>query len=137
MGLLRDLTGTAAWTVADAGPLRDLVSAVVTADGSVDVAEHATVEALFESIPQLRAAPSESRPPVTGEKALLARLAAVTDDKLRRQLFVLAVDLALASEGAHDREDALVTSLQTALKIDAEFATQTITVLAHKYARAR
>src|SRR4051812_46460726 len=55
MGLLRDLTTTTAWGDGDdAGPIRDLLSAAVVADGTVDHAEHITVEALYETVPQLR-----------------------------------------------------------------------------------
>src|SRR5258708_5295500 len=111
MGLLRDLVASQpTGQASDAGPLRDLISAVVTADGKVDLAEHITVEALFETVPQLRAAPDAQRPPAM-RKALLGQLRAITDPRLRRQLFVLAVDLALASDGANEREDAFIEEL--------------------------
>ncbi len=50
---------------------------------------------------------------------------------------MLAIDLVLASEGAHDREDVFVEELRAALRIDEAFARQAITVLAYKYARSR
>ena len=101
MGLLRELTSDSNQvTDTDASFLRDLISAMVTADGAVDLAEHVTVEALFETVPQLRAAPVDARPPIAGRKALLSKLSTIGTDKLRRQLFVIAVDLALASDGA-------------------------------------
>jgi uncharacterized membrane protein YebE (DUF533 family) len=120
----------------EADLLRDLVSAVVTADGSVDRAEHLTVEALYETLPQLRASAAYERPPVASRKALLARLADCTDEPFCKQLFVVAVDLALASEGAHTREDAFIDELRSALRIDDAFARATVITLAHKYARA-
>jgi hypothetical protein len=110
---------------------------VVTADGEVDLAEHVTVEALYETVPQLRQAPTAVRPPTAGRNALLASMKKVTEPRLRTQLFVLAVDLALASEGATEREDVFVEELQRVLGIDDDFARSTITVLACKYARAR
>jgi len=138
MGLLRDLTAPQPiGRTEDAGPIRDLISAIVTADGSVDLAEHVTVEALYESVPQLRQAPASSRPPATGRTSLIAEMERVREPRLRRQLFVLAVDLALASEGATEREDSFIEELQEALHIDEAFAKQTITVLACKYARSR
>ena len=137
MGLLRELTATQpTGRTEDAGALRDLISAAVTADGTVDVAEHVTVEALYETVPQLRSAPADQRPPATGRKALLASMRKVGDEKLRRQLFVLAVDLALSSEGATEREDELLDELRSALSIDEAFARQAISVLAYKYARS-
>ncbi len=138
MGLLRDLTATQpTGKPEDAGALRDLLSAVVTSDGSVDLAEHITVEALYETLPQLRHAPADERPPIASRKALLAAMQKVADDKLRKQLFVLAVDLALASDGATEREDVFVEELRQALSIEEGFARQAISVLAFKYARSR
>jgi hypothetical protein len=135
MGLLRDLVASqSTGQPSDAGLLRDLISAVVTADGAVDVAEHITVEALHETVPQLRAAPTAARPPAM-RRALLPQLAQIKDARLRRQLFVIAVDLALASEGVNEREDLFVEELQKTLAIDDAFAKQTIAVLAAKYAR--
>ena len=136
MGLLRDLTASQPTGQAtDAGPLRDLISAIVTADGVVDVAEHVSVEALYETIPQLRNAPESARPPQS-RKACLEGLKKLTNERLKRQLFVLAVDLALASEGATDREDVFVDELRVALGLDDRFAKQVISVLSYKYARA-
>jgi hypothetical protein len=135
MGLLRDLVASQpTGQASDAGPLRDLISAVVNADGQVDVAEHITVEALHETVPQLRGAPEAERPPAM-RKALLGQMRLVTDPRLRRQLFVVAVDLALASDGVNEREDDFVEELRAALSIDDAFAKQTIAVLAAKYAR--
>jgi hypothetical protein len=135
MGLLRDLVATTpTGKPEDAGALRDLISAVVTADGSVDAAEHITVEALHETVPQLRAAPPATQPPAL-RKALLASLKKVTDPRLRRQLWVIAVDLALSSEGVSEREDLFLEELRAVLSIDDAFARQTIAVFAAKYAR--
>ncbi|MEO6954185.1 MAG: hypothetical protein ABI321_20445 [Polyangia bacterium] len=138
MGMLAELTGTATSTggSAEADLLRDLVSAMVTADGSVDAAEHLTVEALYETLPQLRAAPAYERPPIASRKTLLARLADVENEAFRKQLFVVAVDLALSSEGANTREDAFVDQLRAALRIDDPFAHAVVVTIAHKYARA-
>jgi hypothetical protein len=137
MGMLRDLTTPApTGSATDAGTLRDLISAAVTSDGTVDVAEHVTVEALYETVPQLRAAPDAKRPPAA-RAALLSQLGKVANDKLRKQLFVIAIDLVLSSEGASDREDAFVEELRSALRIDDAFARNAITVVAHKYARAK
>lgn len=138
MGLLKDLTAALATGAStDAALLRDLVSATVTSDGSVDSAEHLTVEALYETLPQLRAADPCTRPPSSSRKGLLATLAAVADEHLRKQLFVVAVDLALASEGASEREDVFIGELVSALRLDEAFAKSVIVVVSHKYGRAR
>ena len=76
MGLLKDLTAALATGAStDAALLRDLISATVTSDGSVDSAEHLTVEALYETLPQLRADDPYTRPPSSSRKGLLATLA--------------------------------------------------------------
>ncbi len=138
MGLLKDLTAALATGAStDAALLRDLISATVTSDGSVDSAEHLTVEALYETLPQLRAADPYTRPPSSSRKGLLATLAAVADERLRKQLFVVAVDLALASEGASEREDVFIGELVSALRLDEAFAKSVIVVVSHKYGRAR
>jgi hypothetical protein len=135
MGLLRDLVATTqTGKPDDAGPLRDLISAVVTADGSVDAAEHITVEALHETVPQLRAAPTATRPPAM-RKQLLASLQKVKDARLQRQLWVIAVDLALSSDGVNEREDLFLDELRAVLHIDDAFAKSTVAVFAAKYAR--
>ena len=138
MGMLAELTtmATTKGGQSEADLLRDLVSAIVTVDGSVDRAEHLTVEALYETLPQLRGIPAYGRPPVASRKALLARLAECTDEPFCKQLFVVAVDLALASEGAHTREDVFIEELRSALRIDDAFAHAAVLTLAHKYARA-
>lgn len=136
MGLLRDLTTSSpTGSPRDAGLLRDLVSAAVTSDGSVDVGEHVTVEALYETVPQLRAAPAAARPPAQRD-ALLAAARKVDDKRLARQLFVIAIDLVLASNGVTEREDEFVEELRAALRIDDTFARTAIATVAHKYARA-
>ena len=138
MGLLSELTASQpGGHPDDVATLRDLISAVVISDGSVDVAEHLSVEALHETVPQLRGAAQSTRPPIASRATLLAQLAKVADDELRRQLFVIAVDLALSSEGASEREDTFIAQLQRTLELGDSFARETITVLAYKYARAR
>jgi hypothetical protein len=136
MGLLNDLTAAElASTPADAAALRDVLSAIGTVDGRLDRTERAVIEALFATIPQLRDHPA-SVPPRASRERILEALGKLEDERLRRQCFVLAVELAIASEGINEAEDGYLESLRAALRIDDSFARHTVEVLACKYARA-
>jgi len=138
MGLLSELTVDPYGSTNDAGPLYDLMSAMSSVDGSVDGGELAVIAALHRTLPQLQAPSAHSaRPPESSRKRLLTQLAALESLPLRRQCFVVAVEVALASGGAHHAEDAYLEDVRTALRIDEAFARQTIQVIAVKYACAK
>jgi tellurite resistance protein len=135
MGLLRELTSTANHGSTDeARPLRDIVSVMGTIDGKLDPSERAVIAALFHTLPQLKDMEPSSVPPKVNRAQLLEELQQLSEPRLRRQCFVVAVEVALASGGVNDSEDQYVERLRSALRIDDAFARQTIEVLAHKYA---
>jgi uncharacterized membrane protein YebE (DUF533 family) len=135
MGLLTQYTALELAAPGDARALRDVLSAVGSVDGVVDAQESALIAAFFRTIPQLRDEPVRV-PPRAAREALLAELGALPSERLRRQCFVVAVELAIASDGVNDAEDAYLTALQKALRIDDAFARAVLEVMACKYARA-
>jgi hypothetical protein len=135
MGVLTDYTALEVTSPGDAAPLRDVLSAIGSVDGSVDAQERAVIEALFRTIPQLRDDPP-TVPPRISRKQILADLAKLQNERLQRQCFVLAVELAIASDGVNAAEDQYLEELRAALRIDESFAAMTVQVLACKYARA-
>ncbi len=136
MGLLTRFTATeVAGAPEDAAALRDVLSAMGSVDGSVDATERRVLEALFRTIPQLRDH-AASAPPRSDRARILSELSKLTDERLRRQCFVLAVELAIASEGVNEAEERYLEELKVALRIDDEFAVAAFRVMACKYARA-
>jgi len=135
MGVLTNYTALEVTAPGDAAALRDVLSAVGSVDGGVDAAERAVLEALFRTVPQLRDDPGKI-PPRNSRDKILAELAKLEDVRLRRQCFVLAVELAMASNGVNDAEDRYLEALRTTLRIDDAFAVMVVRVLACKYARA-
>jgi uncharacterized membrane protein YebE (DUF533 family) len=135
MGLLTQYTALEVATPGDARALRDVLSAVGAVDGRVDEKESALIAAFFRTIPQLRDEPVRV-PPRASREALLRDLGALPSERLRKQCFVVAVELAMASDGINEAEDAYIEALRGALRIDEAFAKSTVEVLAVKYARA-
>jgi tellurite resistance protein len=136
MGLLSRFTSTElATSPEDAAALRDVLSAVGTVDGSVDKVERAVIEALFKTLPQLRDHPA-SAPPRANRTRILEELGKLQHQGLRDQCWVVAVEVAIASDGINDAEDAYLEELREALRVDVNFAAWTVRVMASKYARA-
>jgi uncharacterized membrane protein YebE (DUF533 family) len=135
MGVLTNHTALEITSPGDAGALRDVLSAIVAADGSVDEQERAVIDAFFRTIPQLRDEPSKT-PPRNSRTQILADLGKLQNERLQRQCFVLAVELAIASDGVNEAEDQYLEALKRALRIDAAFADMVVQVIACKYARA-
>jgi tellurite resistance protein len=135
MGLLRDLTTrTNHGDAREATPLRDVLSVMGTIDGKLDESERAAIAGMFRSLPQLRSAPESAAPPKVNRAQLLEDLKKISEPRLRRQCFVVAVEVALSSGGANESEDQYIERLRGALDIDEAFARRTIEVLAYKYA---
>jgi hypothetical protein len=135
MGLLARYTSAElATTESDASALRDVISTIGAVDGSLDPIERVVIESLFRTLPQLRDHPSNA-PPRAGREHVLQQLAKLQDKRLREQCWVVAVELAIASDGINDAEDAYLESLRTTLRIDDQFAAFTVRVMASKYAR--
>jgi hypothetical protein len=136
MGLLTQYTATElATTPEDAAALRDVLSAVGSVDGTVDTVERAVIEALHKTLPQLRDHPP-SAPPRANRARILEELGKLQDVRLRNQCWVVAVELAIASDGINEAEDQYLDALREALRVDVNFAAMTVRVLAAKYSRA-
>jgi uncharacterized membrane protein YebE (DUF533 family) len=135
MGVLTDHTALEVTSPGDASALRDVLSAIGSVDGSVDAQERAVIEAFFRTVPQLRDDATKV-PPRMSRGQILADLAKLENERLQRQCFVLAVELAMASDGVNDAEDQYLEALKQALRIDDAFAGMVVQVLACKYARA-
>jgi len=135
MGVLTDHTALEVTTPGDAAALRDVLSAIGAVDGSVDSQERAVLEAFYRTIPQLRDDATRV-PPRMGRAQILADLAKLKNERLQRQCFVLAVELAMASDGVNEAEDQYLDALKQALRIDDAFAGTVVQVLACKYARS-
>lgn len=135
MGVLTDHTALEVTSPGDASALRDVLSAIGSVDGSVDAQERAVIEALFRTVPQLRDS-TPTVPPRVSRDQIVAELGKLKNQRLQRQCFVLAVELAMASDGVNQAEDRYLEALKQALRIDAAFAEMVVQVLACKYARA-
>jgi len=136
MGLLTQYTATEiASRPEDAAALRDVLSAMGSVDGSLDDTERRVIEAFFRTVPQLRDHASAA-PPRANREVILRELGKLADERLRRQCFVLAVELAIASDGVNEAEERYLESLKATLRIDDAFAVGTFRVMACKYARA-
>ena len=135
MGLLRDLTeefSTA--SPEEARILRGVVSCMIGVDGTVAPAEKALVEAFEQTIPQLRDNPRPETPPQASRERMLEELKELSSVTLRKQCFVLCVELALSAGGIDDAEDAYLDRVRGALRLDEPFCRHAVAILAHKYA---
>jgi hypothetical protein len=134
MGLLTDHTALEVTAPGDADALRDVLGAVGAVDGRIDPQERAVLQALFATVPQLRNDPNTA-PPRLRREQILDELSRLDNERLQRQCFVLAVELAMASDGINEAEDQYLEALRQALRIDEAFASMVVQVLACKYAR--
>lgn len=105
---------------------------MATIDGSLDATEQALLEVLWKTVPQLKGRP---QPTHLGRRQLLELAGTVESDALRKQCFVIAVEVALASGHVNESEDQFIDLLQKALRVELAFAREAIEVIACKYAR--
>jgi tellurite resistance protein len=135
MGQLAKLVAATSTAGADdLQPLAQTVLLVASIDGKVDTIEQTMIDTLFATVPQLK---GQKQPERVTRRTLLDLLAALPSEPLRKQCYVLAVEVALASGHVNESEDQFVELIGQALKIDPAFARQAIEVVACKYARAR
>lgn len=116
---------------------------MAAADGVMQDAEIATVEAFSLSLPELRG--RDFTELLEASKALIDEhggvtesveaLRAIESEAVRKKAFVLAVDVALASGEVHQAEDQMLDAMQRILDIGDGLASQVIEVLSLKYAR--
>ena len=111
-------------------------------DGSIDEAEHATIQGFVDCLPEFKDKDigdliSQGQKLVARSGGLKESVKAIGDlstPVLKRKLYVLAVDLAMSSGDVDEKEDALLETYQRLLGIDDKFANDCIEVLAVKYA---
>lgn len=127
---------------ADAALLLHGMMCVAGADGSFAEAEMRMVEGYFAQLPELRGRDFDS----LMEKAQdiverhatvidsLRELAELSSPALKLKLFVVAADIALATDRIDARESAMLAALQSVLAIDDEQADKIMEVLSLKYA---
>jgi uncharacterized tellurite resistance protein B-like protein len=114
------------------------------ADGVFDQAEVALLEAYFSQLPEFRgkdldALVLEARKVVSPYESTLQSLEALAElssPSLKAKMFVLAVDIALASGSLDKREDLMLEVMQRVLDIDDATASKVMEVLSMKYARS-
>ena len=107
-------------------------------DGKMEHSEQVVIEALIKTIPQLRDLPMHltSAERVSREQ-LLEELRAISSERLRKQCFIVAVEVALASGHVNEHEDRFAEQLRNALRLDEAYARQVIEIIAAKYGRGR
>ena len=126
----------------DAALLLHGMMCIAGADGTFAEAEVRMVEAYFAQLPELRERDfttlmDEARMVVSryeSSTASLAALAELSSGVLKKKLFVVAVDIAMASGAIDPRESAMLTALQAVLEVDDAFRDKTFDVLSVKYA---
>jgi uncharacterized tellurite resistance protein B-like protein len=127
---------------ADAALLLHGMMCVAGADGAFAEAEMRMVEGYFAQLPELRgrdfdALMDEAHAIVERHGSVaesLGALAALSSPALKTKLFVVAADIALATDQIHAREGAMLASLQSVLGIDDATAAKIMDVLTLKYA---
>ena len=138
MGLLLTLVASdeGATLVDDYRPLLRTVRLMGFANGKLGPNEQVVIDALVKTVPQLRVL-AETPPERIGRQQFLDSLAAMTSVRLRKQCYVLAIEVALASGHVNEAEDQFCEAMQRALRLDDRFAAQVIEVIACKYGRLR
>jgi len=144
MGLLgKFFGGSAAKKPTDDILLLHAMILMSAADGMLEAAEIATLEAFVNTLPefkhadlgaQLTAAKKLSSKFKTTQEAVEA-LAEISSDAVRTKAFVLAADIALSSGDVDEAEEELLEAMQRVLKIDDALANKIVEVLALKYAK--
>jgi hypothetical protein len=138
MGLLLTLVATdqSVTLVDDNRPLLRAVRLMGFANGKLGRSEQVVIDALVKTVPQLQAL-ADTPPERIGRQQFLDSLAAMTNVRLRKQCYVLALEVALASGHVNGAEDQFCEAMQRALRLDDRFAAQVIEVIACKYGRLR
>ena len=113
------------------------------ADGIIEGPEIATLQAFFNTLPEFEGKDfdellAEANKVVSRFGSLkdsIKALEGIVSVPVRKKLFVLAVDIALASGDVHDSEDEVLSRMQKLLEVDDEEAERIMGVLALKYSR--
>ena len=113
------------------------------ADGVLEGAEIATLEAFINTLPEFRhaefghqmEAAKKLANKFNSPKEAVQALKDISSEHVRRKAFVLAADIALASGDVDETEEELLEAMQRVLGIDDAMASKIIEVLALKYAK--
>ena len=113
------------------------------ADGVLEGAEIAQLEAFINTLPEFRhaefghqmEAARKLANKFNSPKEAVQALADIQSEAVRRKAFVLAADIALASGDVDETEEELLEAMQRVLGIDDATAGKIIEVLALKYAK--
>src|SRR5688572_6314103 len=126
----------------DAALLLHGMMCIAGADGSFSEAEMRMVEGYCSQLPELRGRDFDAlmqtaqdiveRHPTVIDS--LRELAELSSERLKTKLFVVAADLALATDRIDARESAMLSALQNVLAIEDELADKIVDVLSLKYA---
>ncbi|HWO18981.1 MAG TPA: tellurite resistance TerB family protein [Kofleriaceae bacterium] len=144
MGLLgKFLGGGAAKKPTDDILLLHAMVLMSAADGYIESAELATLEAFIDTLPEFKdadcgaqiAAAKKLSAMFKSSQEAVAALADISSDAVRKKAFVLAADIALSSGDVDEAEEELLEAMQRVLGIDDDLANKILEVLALKYAR--
>ncbi|MGC4117657.1 MAG: tellurite resistance TerB family protein [Myxococcales bacterium] len=145
MGLLSKLTKatTPQKKPADDALLLHGMMCMAGADGTIEDAEIATVEGYFMQLPEFEG--KDFQETLFNAKKILAKypsmpesvksLADLSSPLLKKKMFVLAADIAMASGDVDEAEDEILESMQRVLNVDDETANKVLEVLNMKYAK--
>ena len=113
------------------------------ADGVLEGAEAATLEAFINTLPEFRDADFDEQmvqakkiaAKFKDSKEAVRALSDIGSEAVRRKAFILAADIALASGDIDEREEELLGAMQRVLNIDDALAQKVVEVLGMKYAQ--
>ena len=113
------------------------------ADGVLEGAEAATLEAFINTLPEFREADFDEQmvqakkiaAKFKDSKEAVRALSDIGSEAVRRKAFILAADIALASGDIDEREEELLGAMQRVLNIDDALAQKIVEVLGMKYAQ--
>ena len=113
------------------------------ADGVLEGAEAATLEAFINTLPEFRDADFDEQmvqakkiaAKFKDSKEAVRALSDIGSEAVRRKAFILAADIALASGDIDEREEELLGAMQRVLNIDDNLAQKIVEVLGMKYAQ--
>jgi tellurite resistance protein len=142
MGLFSKILGTQPQKKAsDDVLLLHSMMLMACADGVLEGAEAATLDAFINTLPEFREADFDEQmtqaKKLAGkfkdEKEAVRALSDISSEAVRKKAFILACDIALASGDIDEREEELLGAMQRVLNIDDGMAQKVIEVLAMKY----
>ena len=113
------------------------------ADGYIEGAEAATLDAFINTLPEFRESDLDAqlgqakklRAKFNSPQDAVKALAEISSPAVKRKAFVLAADIAMSSGDIDEAEEELLEAMQRILDIDDGTAQKVIEVLALKYAK--